>query len=238
MDKTLPSHCARALVWLALLLASLGTAQAEPELVPIQDVVRRFVEAQLSASGAARSQVTLGELDPRLRLQPCEKLQPYLPSGTHLWGKTRVGVRCVKGAIAWTVYLRVNVSVFGPGLVASGELPAGHVLGPQDFHQAEVDLAEDLSSAPLTDAALLLGRTLARPVLPGQRLNAAALKPRQWFAAGDQVQIRVEGSGFAVAGSGEAITAGLEGQRARVRTDSGRVVSGMPVAQNQLEVAL
>jgi flagella basal body P-ring formation protein FlgA len=41
-----------------------------------------------------------------------------------------------------------------------------------------------------------------------------------------------------VAGAGEALTAGLEGMPARVRTESGRVISGMPVAERQLELAL
>ena len=46
------------------------------------------------------------------------------------------------------------------------------------------------------------------------------------------------GSGFSVSGEGQALAAGVEGQTVRVRTESGRVVSGLPVAERLVEVAL
>ncbi|MBC7957735.1 MAG: flagellar basal body P-ring formation protein FlgA [Cytophagales bacterium] len=185
-----------------------------------------------------RVEVLPGRLDARLRLTPCEQIHTYLPGGARLWGKTRVGLRCVKGVTPWNVYMPVTVNVFGNALVSTAALPAGHVLAAADFRQAEVNLTEDMNNPPITDGAVLLGRTLAKPLAPGQGLRQNGLKARQWFAAGDRVQIRVAGQGFAVAGAGEAVTAGMEGQPARVRTESGRTVSGMPVAERQLEIAL
>jgi flagella basal body P-ring formation protein FlgA len=41
-----------------------------------------------------------------------------------------------------------------------------------------------------------------------------------------------------VSGSGQALTPGLEGQTARVRTDGGQVITGMPVATRELEISL
>ena len=73
---------------------------------------------------------------------------------------------------------------------------------------------------------------------PGQSLRQNDLKARVWFAAGDTVQIRAVGSGFAVGGEGQALGPGLEGQAARVRTESGRIVVGLPVSERQLEVSL
>src|SRR5947209_20275302 len=37
-------------------------------------------------AGVARVDVQVGQLDPRLRLAPCQKVEPYLPAGTRLWG--------------------------------------------------------------------------------------------------------------------------------------------------------
>jgi flagellar basal body P-ring formation protein FlgA len=234
VDKTL--HLLLRSFAVALLCVMAGGAQAQSE--PLKTQVQQFVMAQVAAAGMPRVEVVPGQLDARLRLSPCEQVQAYLPSGARLWGRTRVGLRCVKGVTAWNVYLPVTVNVFGPALVSTSALPAGHVLAASDFRQAEVNLAEDLMNPPVTDSTQLLGRTLAKPLSPGQSLRQGSLKARQWFAAGDQVQIRAAGSGFAVAGAGEAVTAGMEGQPARVRTESGRVVSGMPVAERQLEIAL
>ncbi len=239
------------LVVMALIWARDSAAQATPasevanssdaqQTVP--DQVRQFVLGKLAPDAAApgqpRVEVLLGQLDARLRLAPCERIQTYLPTGVRLWGKTRVGLRCVKGATPWNVYLPVTVNVYGRALVAAGEFPAGHVLANADFREAEVNVAEELSNPIVTDVQVLIGRTLAKPVSPGQTLRQASLKARQWFAAGEQIQIRAVGNGFAVASGGEALTAGLEGQVARVRTESGRVISGIPVADKQLEIAL
>lgn len=235
MDKTLPLLRLCVVAWL---FALAGTARAQAAADPLIEQVRRFVMAQVAAAGLPRVDVLTGRLDARLRLAPCEQVQPYLPGGARLWGKTRVGLRCVKGVTNWNVYLPVTVNVYGPALVSTAALPAGHVLAAGDLRQAEVNLAEDQMNPPLTDSTVLLGRTLAKPLVPGQSLQQRSLKARQWFAAGDRVQVRVAGNGFAVAGAGEAVTAGMEGQPARVRTESGRVVSGMPVGTRLLEIAL
>ena len=69
-------------------------------------------------------------------------------------------------------------------------------------------------------------------------LRGADLRSRQWFAAGDNVRLVAAGSGWRINGEGQALAAGVEGQSVRVRTESGRVVSGVPVAERLVEVAL
>ncbi len=189
------------------------------------------------AAGVTRVEVALGTLDPRLHLAPCQQVEPYLPNGVRLWGKTRIGLRCTRGPTAWNVYLPITVKAWGRALVAAAALPAGSVLAAADVAQAEVDLAEDPSMA-LTDTPNTLGRTLQHALLPGQSLRQAHLKPRQWFAAGDIVQVLARGDGFSAASTGEALTAGVEGQSARVRIEGGRVLVGLPVAENRVELPL
>jgi flagella basal body P-ring formation protein FlgA len=224
-----------ALAWLQ------DARAAEPES-PFADQVRHLVMDKVAdkaaTPGQPRVEVIVGQLDPRLRLAPCEQIQPFIPTGARLWGRTRVGLKCVKGVSPWNVYLPVTVNVYGQALVATAALPVGHVLSTSDFRQAEVNLTEDLVNPAITDPSVLAGRSLQRPVSPGQSLRQNSLKTRQWFAAGDVVQIRAIGTGFAVAGSGEAVTAGLEGSPARIKMETGRIVSGMPVAEKQVEITL
>ncbi len=56
--------------------------------------------------------------------------------------------------------------------------------------------------------------------------------------AGDTVRISARGAGFAVSGEGQALTPGIEGQTARVRTESGRIVVGRPVGERHVEMTL
>ena len=190
-----------------------------------------------SAPGMPRIEVSVGQLDPRLRLAPCQHVEPYLPDGMRMWGKSRIGLRCTQGPSKWNVYLPITVRVFGTALVASSGVAAGTVLTAADVAQAEVDLAED-NSTPVVDADLAVGRTLTRALKAGQSLRQSHLKARQWFAAGETVTVLAQGDGFSVAGEAQALNPGIEGQPVRVRTDSGRVLTGLPVGERRVELPL
>lgn len=229
-------HWPTLVLCVALLLGG-ARAHAEAADPALQQQVRQFALAGAQRADGLRVEVVIGELDARLHLAPCAEVQPYLPTSSRLWGRTRVGIRCVRGASRWNVYLPVTVKVWGTGLVATRALAVGTVIETTDIAQAEVDLAEEATNA-LQRPELAVGRTLAQAVAPGRSLRLAHLQPRRWFAAGETVRVIAQGSGFRVAGEGQALTPGTEGQVARVRTEGGRVLSGTPVGERQVEVNL
>lgn len=223
---------------LALLLIAAGAPlSAQVVDAALQQQVREFALAGVRPGAAPRVEVVVGELDARLRLAPCAQVEPYLLNKAPLWGRTRIGIRCVGGPSRWNVFLPLTVKVYGPALIAARPLPAGTVLTAADLAQGEVDLAEEASSALVRDH-LVLGRTLARPLAAGQGLRQSHLKVRQWFAAGEVVQVIAAGPGFRVASEAQALTQGVEGQPARVKTEGGRVLTGMPVGERRLEVSM
>jgi flagella basal body P-ring formation protein FlgA len=185
----------------------------------------------------ARVEVQVGRLDPRLRLAPCLQVQPYLPPGLQMWGRTRIGIRCLDGAVRWNVSLPVTVKVYARALVAADVLPAGAVLSQALLSSAEIDIAAEAGSV-FSDANSLVGRTLNRPLAAGEAVRSSSLKVRQWFAAGDTVMVRAVGSGYTVAREGQALTAGLEGQSVKVRFENGRIVSGRVVGERNVEMLL
>lgn len=213
--------------------AALDTAMTER----VRGLVGSNVTLPALKGATARVDIEIGKLDPRLRLAPCRRIEPQLPANGALWGRTRIGLRCVEGERPWQVWLPVTVKVFAPALVPVRALPAGTVLSAEHLQTAEVDWAEQ-SAAPFTQTAGLLGRTLGHALQPGQAVRATDLRQRQWFAAGDTVRLRARGDGFSVSGEGQALGAGIEGQSVRVRTESGRVLTGLPVAAHQVEVSL
>jgi flagellar basal body P-ring formation protein FlgA len=193
--------------------------------------------ALATAPAGARIEVTPGTLDPRLHLAACARIEPYLPPAVPAWGRTRIGLRCSSGPVAWNIFYPLTVHVFAPGLVAAAPLPAGTVIEAGQLRPAEIDWADE-ASPPQVQAAALVGRTLARPLAAGEALRLANLRPRQWFAAGDTVRVVAQGRGFSVVGEGQALSNGIEGQVARVRTDNGRIVAGQPIGERRIEVAL
>lgn len=187
--------------------------------------------------GQARVEVEVGSLDPRLKLAPCQRIEPYLPSGLPAWGRTRVGLRCTQGTKLWNVSLPVTVHVYARSLVVQAALPAGTTLAAEHFTEAEVDLAS-APGLPLARPELAVGRVLARAVAAGSALRPADLKARQWFVAGETVRVVAGGPGWQVVSEAEALGPGLEGQTVRLRTAAGRLLQGRPVGDRQVEVAL
>lgn len=184
-----------------------------------------------------RFEVVLGDLDPRIRLAPCERVKAYLPQGAQLWGRTRVGVRCEQGSVRWNVYWPVQVKVFGQALVAAVPLRPGSLMTASDVALAEVDLAASGSPAVHRQSEVV-GRAAARALAPGQSIRQDDLKARRWFDAGEPVRLNVKGAGFVVAAEGIALSPGDEGRCARVRTDQGRILCGQPVGERLVEVKL
>lgn len=180
-----------------------------------------------------RIELSVGTLDPRLRLAPCEKVEVYLPAGHRAWGRTRAGVRCLSGPVRWNVFVPLTVRVLAPAVQAATALPAGTTLDASHLRLAEVDWAAS-EAAAFPDAQAVAGRTLQRALPAGATLRESDLQRRRWFAIGDIVRVVATGPGYAVTADGVALTPGIEGIPARVRTEGGRVVRGMPAADRRL----
>jgi flagella basal body P-ring formation protein FlgA len=184
-----------------------------------------------------RVEVVPGQLDPRLNLAPCQKVDVFMPAGQRAWGRTRIGLKCLQGPVPWSVTLPLTVRLWAPALVAAGPLPAGTLLSEMHLRMSEVDWAERDSPVLFLETAAI-GRTLATALSPGAPVRQEHLRKRQWFDAGDTVRVHAVGPGFTIQGEGVAITPGVEGQSARIRTESGRTITGKPVGQRLAEVQL
>lgn len=198
---------------------------------PLLEQASEWAQQHLGADDLAegdlplRPEIELGQLDSRLQLAPCARVEPYLPRGARLWGRSRIGLRCVEGATRWNVFLPITVKVWGPAWVVQRPVVPGAVLTEADVAAAEVDWAEH--SAPvLVRQADWLGVTAARGLMPGQVLRQNMVRPVQIFKAGTEVKVLVKQAGFQLSATGRAMGHGFLGQPVRVKMPHGRVVSG------------
>lgn len=239
--QSLPPPRARRFGRAAALLGLLGnTAAALAQPATLQDWQAQIQQLAQQAArvmpAGTRVEVDVGALDPRLKLAPCARITPYLPAGARLWGRAQVGLRCTEGA-RWSVFLPVTVKVFTQTWTVNQALAVGTVLSAEHLQLEELDVAAEPSPV-ITQPQAAIGRPLARAVRPGQALREADLKPRQWFAAGDTVRILSSGRGFAITAEGLALSPGIDGRTAKVRTEGGRVVMGRATGTRQVEVIL
>ena len=228
-----------AALCVSLYVAALcGAAQAQQAPSQGAEVVPEFVAAtqqwlddavaisQAASASPLRMEVSVGALDSRLRLAPCTHVEPYIPVGLRLWGRTRLGLRCTDGGGRWNVFLPVTIKAFGPAWVLRDNVVAGTLLTAANAVEAEADWAAEPSPV-VADPALWIGQTAAHSLVAGQPVRQSMVKPAQVFAAGAQVRVVAMGPGFEVTSDAQAMTPGVVGQLVRLRMENGRITTGI-----------
>jgi flagella basal body P-ring formation protein FlgA len=183
-------------------------------------------KAQAGNPAPLRMEVSIGSLDSRLRLAPCSRVEPYVPVGVRLWGRGRLGLRCVEGGGRWNVFLPLTVKAFGPAWVLRDNVLAGAVLTEADAVEEEVDWAAEISPV-VADPAQWVGTVASRALVAGQPIRQSMVKAAQAFQAGSQVRVVAQGPGFEISSDAQALAAGVIGQPVRVRMENGRITQGV-----------
>lgn len=217
----------------ALCLAGIACAQQAPRVQNPEQSLRMLIESDTSGL-PGRVEIEVGALPEQIRLAPCERPEPFLPTGARLWGKAMVGMRCTSGA-SWSVLIPVLVRVYAPVLKAAQPLAVNRSLGTEDVRIEEVDLTREAHGA-LLDLAEVQGKVLARPIAAGAVLRRDQFKAPAVVTQGDQVRIVNAGPGFSISTWGRALQSGAAGQVVRVQVESGRVISGTAREDRLVEV--
>lgn len=228
-----------------LLLAVFGaagavTAQTVPTYASYEEIASRWAKdmvAREAAESGLKMEVQTGALDTRLKLAVCGHVEPFLPLGSRLWGKSRMGLRCVDGVSRWSVTLPVSVKAVGNAWVVRNPVPMGSAVQAIDLMEAEVDWAEDSVPVVKTQAEWL-GQIATRNLQTGQTLRQGMTKAAQVFQAGAAVRVVAQGVGFVVSSEAQALSPGVVGQQARVRMESGRVTSGVVLDVRTVKIEL
>ena len=198
-----------------------------------RELTQSWIASELQSSQAKlpnplRLEIQVGQLDTRLSLSPCEKVEPFLPAGTVLWGRSRIGLRCASPDARWQVFMPITVKAYGPALTLVSNLPAGTLLTPDHVQEAEVDWAANASPIVLTSQDWL-GKSLSRNLSQGEALRVSMLRAAPSFAAGTKVKLLLKAPGFELASEGQSLSPGKLGEQVRVRLDNGRIVTGKVV---------
>lgn len=224
---------------LAALLAFTGAAGAAPAADPAARAIELFLNAE-TAGLPGRVEIRLGAPDARQTAAPCTAVEPFLPAGSRLWGRTTLGLRCrdaTPGAVGWSALVPVEIRVYGQALVATRAIAAGEVPGEDAYALREIELTREPRGV-LTDAAQINGQVAARALAAGQVLRSDLLRQRQVISAGEQVKVVASGRGFQISTQGRALNPAAAGQTVRVQSESGRMLSGTARADGSVELRL
>lgn len=221
---------------LALSLVVHGTARAAAEwqsLPAIQAAVEAFVKEK-TAGQPGEITVTASRIDTRLKLAKCTQLQPFLPSGSRLWGNSSVGVRCLAPG-SWSLYVPVLIKVSNHVLVAVRPISSGQQVQAEDVELQRRDITRFAGSA-LTSLDQVTGRTVVAPIPNGTVLRAEMLRAAKIIRQGQSVKLVAQGNGFTITSEGQAMGNATAGQVVAVKTRSGQLIKGIARSEGVVEV--
>lgn len=197
----------------------------------IRDIVAGFIQQQ-TATLPGKVAYQIDEIDRRIVLPKCTKLEAFLPSGSQLIGKTSVGVRCAEKN-GWSIFVPARIRLNLNLLTSARQLPLGHTLQEQDIAS---QTTESTQSTGFTDPKQVIGKVLRYGIAAGQVLRGDMLRQPYSVTQGQAVQLAVQGSGFSIRSEGIALNNASEGQAVQIRVGSGRVISGVARAGGIVEV--
>lgn len=232
MHTNRPLNLRHTLCGILLLLLSIplpGYAQS-----PLYSALNDFLQAQTQGLPGKVS-YRISPLNPRTQLAECDAFEPFLPTGSTLWGKATVGVRCL-GPSSWTIYIPVQVTVSSNYLISARTLPAGYVLGENDFVVRNGDLSK-LPATVITEPMQAVGKTVKNGFSAGQPIRSDLLIAPWAVQQGQNVKTVSSGPGFSVSSDGKALNNAVNGQVVQVRTSSGQTVSGIARPGGIVEVS-
>ncbi|AOJ39322.1 flagellar biosynthesis protein FlgA [Burkholderia lata] len=206
--------------------------QQDPE--SIRRTALTFLQQQV-AGLPGKTTTTVTTAFPR-GLAACTTLEPFMPTGARLWGRTTVGVRCA-GERPWTVYLQAKVTVQATYYVAARQIAPGEPLSAADLVARDGDLTV-LPLAVITDPAQAIGATALARISAGLPLRQDLLKSAASVSAGQTVRVVAAGPGFTISAEGSALANAAPGQSVRVRMAAGQIVTAIVKDAGTVEIPL
>jgi flagellar basal body P-ring formation protein FlgA len=209
-----------------------AAGQQDPEA--IRSAALAFLQQQ--ASGLpGKVEITVAQVFPR-GLAACTTLEPFMPTGTRLWGRTTVGVRCA-GERPWTLYMQARISLRATYYLASRAIAPGEMLTAADLVARDGDLT-NMPQAVVTEPSQAVGSVALMRMAAGLPLRRDMLRSASSVTIGQTVKVIAQGQGFAISSEGSAMNNAAPGQPVRVKTAAGQIIQGVVKDGGTVEIQL
>jgi len=204
------------------------------DIAQIREAVEYFVYNNTSTLPGQVS-VSVDKIDQRLILARCPALEPFIPPGSRLWGRTSIGVRCDTPEAIWTIYVQTDISIMADVLHAARSIPRGHALTDADIAPQNVNLAQ-MPDGLFTEPSQVLGKVATTHLTAGQPIRPQVLRAPYVIQRGQKVSLVAQGRGFSISSEGQALTDAAEGGVVQVRIKSGRIITGVARGNSTVEI--
>jgi flagella basal body P-ring formation protein FlgA len=210
------------LITCLFLLSFAADAASQQDHATLRAVVSAFVQQQ---TGDIPGKVTysVGEIDHRIVLRACSKIEAFLPAGSQLLGRVSIGVRCNEPN-GWSIFIPVQIKVSRNLLISARPMTLGQVVHEEDLARQTTETTQNVG---ITDAGQVIGKVLRYSIAAGYVIREDMLRAPYLIKQGQSVHLSVQGSGFSLSSSGVALNNASAGESVQIRTVTGRVISGV-----------
>lgn len=239
--KLFKQYYCLSLLSVAAIFASSVTpvaAQTTQSHEVMRQIAISFLQQRIKQIRAKKTSITLGRIDPRLRLARCSrKPEAYIPVNSRLVGYTTVGIRC-NGKTPWNIYLQAHIRVYRDIVVARTALVRGSVIQAQHFQLVTREVTGN-PALYITDARNAIGKIVKRPMAAGQPVLVPNLAAARLIRRGQKVVILAKIEGLYVKMQGTALQDGSQGMTIKVRNlSSRRIIEGTVIRPGTIMVNL
>jgi flagella basal body P-ring formation protein FlgA len=197
-------------------------AAALQDHATLKSSVTAFIQQQ-TAGLPGKVAFNVDEIDKRIALRACSKIEVFLPAGSQLIGRVSIGVRC-NDVNGWSIYIPVQIRISRDLIISARPLALGQIVHAEDIARQTTETTQNVG---MTDAAQVIGKVLRYSVSAGYVMREDMLRAPYNVRQGQSVQLSVQGAGFSLSSSGVALNNASEGESVQIRTSAGRIVSGI-----------
>ncbi len=184
-----------------------------------------------------RHDIQVKQLDPRMRMNACDKDLTAALESSRPVGRVTVRVRC-EGSSPWTVFVPAQVQLFRNVVTVMRPLKRDAIVTEDDVAMRERDVSS-VGLGFLSSLDQAVGQKVVRPMVIDQVVTPVALEQPRMIHKGDQVVIIARSGSLAVRMPGEAMSDGSFNEQIRVKNlNSSRVIKANVTGPGQVEVAM
>lgn len=210
------------LLCLGLAWSSVWAAGEIQSHAAIFDAVNNFIHKSLAP--AQEHEISLNNLDPRLKLESCTvPLEVFLPNQSLKAGRNSIGVRCQTGK-SWSLFITAQIKIFQEVVVVTQPVKRGDILTEELLSLQKLDLGLQ-KTGYLTEVSAVLGKQVLHPLAANSPLNIRDFAQAVIIKRGDNVLITSGNPNVRIEMQGVAMMDAAAGQNIRVKNiSSGRVI--------------
>jgi flagella basal body P-ring formation protein FlgA len=245
-EKTRKNRQLSNLIRLLLILSSIvliqtvslplkASHQTIQSIKTIREAAIKFLYQQHAAISESDIQITLGNIDSRIRLAQCDSpIEAFLPQSSNGFGKTTVGVRCTSKT-KWKVFIAAEVQIFDTFWVTKKALSKNDIIQQQDLIKQRIRV-DNLRKKPIRDIALINGTR------PTKRIPIKGVIYQDeicMVCKNDKVTVTVGNQFFNITAEGIALANAKIGETVAVKnTRSKQVFTAIVTSRDKLNVKL